>query len=356
MTSRIDAWYCASVIDRPRMTLLVLALALAFFAYWSQEFRLDASADSLILESDDDLRRFRELSEQYTAREFLFVTFTPIGDLFSDDALQTVGRLKDDLAAVDGIESVVSLVDVPLVKQKQGTLLQLSQNYRKLLDADVNRDRARQELVESPLFSELVVSKDGRTTALQLNLEEDAEYHDLQMRRNHLLIRQDRDGLSTDEQEELEGVNAQYEDAKQRVNRANHARMNGVREVMARYSRFGDLHVGGVPMIADDMITFIRHDLAVFGAGVSVFLLGTLIAIFRRARWVLLPFLGCAYAGIVMVGLLGFAGWSVTVISSNFIALMLIITMSMHVHLVVRYRQLRRDCPEWDQRTLVIET
>ncbi|MBI2969911.1 MAG: RND family transporter [Gammaproteobacteria bacterium] len=356
MVSRLESLYNGLVIRRPRVALLLLALVLSFFAYWAGDFRLDASADSLVLESDEDLQRFRELGERYASREFVFVTFTPPADLFSDSSLQTIVRLKNELAAVKGVESVVSLVDIPLVMQKEGTLLQLAQNYRKVLDEDVDRERARTELVGSPLFSELVISKDGRTTALQLNLEENAEYHGLQVRRNRLLIRKYQGGLSDGEEAELERIDSQYESAKTEVNAANHQRIDDIRNVIHRYAGSGELHLGGVPMIADDMISFVKSDLVVFGAGVFVFLVGMLTVIFRKARWVFLPLLSCICAGIVMVGLLGFAGWPVTVISSNFVSLMLIITMSMNVHLIVRYRQLRRDFAAWDQRTLVVET
>ena len=46
-----------------------------------------------------------------------------------------------------------------------------------------------------------------------------------------------------------------------------------------------------------------------------------------------------------MVGLLGLLGWKVTVISSNFIALMLILTMAMNIHISVRYLQLKKENP-----------
>lgn len=356
MTSILAGAYRALVIDRPRLALLIMVIATAFFACWIKDFRLDASADSLILESDHDLRRFRELAERYATREFVFVTFTPYKDLFSDDSLRNVVDLKRDLSSVSGVESVVSLVDILLVKQKEGTLLQLTQNYRRILDPDVVREQARQEITSSPLFSEVVISRDGRTTALQVNLTEDTGYHNLQTRRNRLLILRDRGELNAEQDAELGRVSEQYDDAKTRVNLANHQRIVDIRSVIDGYRQFGELHMGGVPMITDDMIAFIKHDLLVFGVGVFIFLVGMLLLIFRKARWVLLPLLSCVCACLIMVGLLGFVGWRVTVISSNFISLMLIITMSMNIHLVVRYRQLRRDFPDMDQRTLVSET
>lgn len=349
--------YFGAVLNRGGIVIAVMAAILAGFAWWSRDFRLDASADSLVLESDSELQRFREMGERYSSREFLFVTFTPQGgDLFSDESLSAIVRLRDDLAAVPGVESVFSIVDVPLIKQKEGTLLQLSKNYRLLLDADVDRARARRELVESPLFSELVISLDGTTTALQVNLRAHPDYERLVRQRNRLLVAKHRDGLSPEQEAELEAVNAEYVVAKERVMRENHETIEAVREVIAAHRGAAQLHLGGIPMIADDMITYVRNDLIVFGGGVFLFIVAVLSVLFRGLRWVLLPLLNCGFSVVVMIGLLGLMGWPVTVISSNFVALMLIMTISMNVHLAVRYRQLRRDFRDWDQKTLVRET
>lgn len=356
MTKIIDRLYARFVLGHARITLLLLAALFAFFAYWTKDFRLDASADSLLLENDEDLRRFREINERYATREFLFVTYTPSVELFSDTSLETIRRLRDDLSVINGVESVVSLVDTPLVKQKEGTLLQLAKNYRRLLDPDVDRVRAKRELLDSPLFSELIVSRDGSTTALQVSLKGDPAYQALQKTRNELVMARYSTGLTPEQKQELAGTKTEYEAAKTRVNRESHGTIEEIRAVMGNYRQWGELHLGGVPMITDDMISFVKNDLEVFGVGVFLFLVGTLAVIFRRARWVVLPLLSCVFAGVIMVGMLGLVGWRVTVISSNFISLMLIITMSMNVHLIVRYRQLRKEHPEWEQPQLVAET
>ncbi|MEQ8231781.1 MAG: MMPL family transporter, partial [Gammaproteobacteria bacterium] len=144
------------------------------------------------------------------------------------------------------------------------------------------------------------------------------------------------------------------EQAKEEAERATHRAIEEIRTVMDKYDDAGTrLYLGGVPMIADDMVTYIGNDLVVFGTGVFVFLVVMLTLIFREARWVVLPFAACIYASVLMLGLLGLVGWKVTIISSNFVALMLIITMSMNIHLVVRYRELFREHPEASHYELV---
>ena len=331
---------------RPWPLLIVLLLVLMVLGWHARDFRLDASADSLLLENDQDYKVFRDLSERYQSKSFLVVALVPEQGVFATGALKRVDKLVLDLEEVPGISSVVSLLDVPLLAQGEGSLTELAGNYRTLRDSEVDLDKAREELTTSPVFSELIVSADGRTTALQLNLDEAPEFEALQGERRRLSQRIGAGKATPDEKQRFVQLGAQYQLQKRQLNQKRHDTIVAVREVMERHRDAGSLVLGGVSMIADDMITFIRNDLVTFGLGVFVFLVVMLAIVFRAMRWVVLPLASCFFAGLSMMGLLGLAGWQVTVISSNFISLMLILTMSMNVHLVVRHRQLVRDHPD----------
>ena len=331
---------------RPWPLLIALLLVLMVLGWHARDFRLDASADSLLLENDQDYKVFRDLSERYQSKSFLVVALVPEQGVFATSTLKRVDKLVLDLEEVPGISSVVSLLDVPLLAQGEGSLTELAGNYRTLRDSEVDLDKAREELTTSPVFSELIVSADGRTTALQLNLDEAPEFEALQGERRRLSQRIGAGKATPDEKQRFVQLDAQYQLQKRQLNQKRHDTIAAVREVMERHRDAGSLVLGGVSMIADDMITFIRNDLVTFGLGVFVFLVVMLAIVFRAMRWVVLPLASCFFAGLSMMGLLGLAGWQVTVISSNFISLMLILTMSMNVHLVVRHRQLVRDHPE----------
>ena len=341
---------------RPWPLLIALLLVLMVLGWHARDFRLDASADSLLLENDQDYKVFRELSERYQSKSFLVVALVPEQGVFAASTLKRVDQLALDLEEVPGISSVVSLLDVPLLAQGEGSLTELAGNYRTLRDSEVDLDKARDELTTSPVFSELIVSADGRTTALQLNLDEAPEFEALQGERRRLSQRIGAGKATPEEKQRFFQLDAQYELQKRQLNQKRHDTIVAVREVMERHHDAGSLVLGGVSMIADDMITFIRNDLVTFGLGVFVFLVAMLAIVFRAIRWVVLPLASCFFAGLSMMGLLGLAGWQVTVISSNFISLMLILTMSMNVHLVVRHRQLVRDHPEMAHPERVLMT
>ena len=348
--------YNRVVLDHPIAVLAILAVLLLGSSFYTTEFRLDASADSLLLEDDQDLRIFRELSERYHENSALYLAFTPHGELFGSHALQVIQRLKKDIELLKGVDSVSSVLDLPLLKQSDLSLAELVTGFRTLQSEGVDRASARKELRSSPVFNDLVVSADGTTTALRINLANDEVFEELSRTKYELRYRKQQAGLTDSELQDLELVSVRHAVAKQELDGRNNRLIAEIRSIISKYGGEGQLFLGGVPMIADDMMTYIRDDLVVFGLGVFLFLVLMLGCIFRRPRWVLLPLMSCAYAGLVMVGLLGLVGWPVTVISSNFVALMLIITMSMNIHLVVRYRQLSVDHPDHDQRELVSQT
>ena len=370
MTSTLFAVYERLVLAQPARVLVLMLAVLAFFAWQARHFELDASADALLLEDDRDLQTLRELQTRYPSNDSLVVTFAPGGDVFDETSLARLRALRDRLRTAPGVESVTSILDVPLLDNVEDVSLSaVADNLRTLDDPETDRARAKAELLASPVFAEVIVSADARTTALLLSMKDDEAYRTLLAKRNRLLVERSAEDLDAAGRAavgaELDDIERFYESAKRRVTAARRAEIAAIRGVLAEFRggarpgtpEAGDtLHLGGVPMIADDMVTFVRNDLVVFGIGVAVFLVIVLSLIFREARWVVLPLAGCFYAGLLMIGMLGLVGWKVTVISSNFLALMLIITISMNIHLTVRYRQLHRDFPELSHHDLVATT
>lgn len=343
-------------LAHPRSILALTALMVGFLAVQARHFALDASSETLILQSDKDLQYARQVTQRYGSSDFLVLTYTPHGDLFVPDTLAHMAQLRDELRTLDRVERVGSLLDVPLLESPPVSIRELRTNLRYLTTTDLDMALARNELKQSPLYQNLMISPDLRTTALLVYFEEDLNYMALRVRRNDLRARQQAGSLTDAERLELQHVSETFRREHNRSRRERHEDIAAIRTIAGRYRDQADLFLGGVSMIADDMITFIRNDLKVFGVGVALFLIITLGAIFRKPRWVILPMLCCLVSALCMIGLLGWFGWEVTVISSNFISLQLIMTMAVAIHLIVRYRELLRAHPHADQRTLVRDT
>ncbi|KPJ56393.1 MAG: hypothetical protein AMJ42_05380, partial [Deltaproteobacteria bacterium DG_8] len=357
MVNFLSKAYDRTVLGCPIYTLVVLLLVLSFFSYYVKDFKLDASADTLILENDKDLKILREITERYGIKDFLVVTFTPDKDLFSKESLKRLGELRDELRKLERVYSVTTILDVPLLKASDVKLSEITKDSVKTVeDTSVDIIRAKREMLESPIYKDLILSPDGQTTALQVNLETDVYFLELFKKRNRLLNKRIAGTLSKEEKTQLEEYTAEYEVLYASLNKKRHQDIKKIRSIINSFKKYGVLYLGGVPMISDDTIAFVRNDLVVFGFGVFIFIVATLTIIFREVRWVVLPLLSCFFAVLIMVGVLGFLNWKVTVLSSNFISLMLIITLSMNIHLAVRYRQLCRDMPSASQFDLVSTT
>jgi hypothetical protein len=353
MTSRTVQTYDKLVLQNPKSVLVVLLSILIFFGYHTKDFTLDASADSLLLEDDADLNVFRNIHERYPSSDLLVVTYTPDKDLFSDQALEPLKQLREELKKVASVDTVFTILDAPLFNSSDQDIQEMIADMPSLEKPGIDRAKAKDELVNSPIYRDLIVSGDGRTAALLLGLVEDEQYNRLLKSRDALRAKKRNTGLSADETRDLKRITAEYDQVNEARNEKRHLDIANIREIIEPYRQHGVLYLGGLPMITDDMVTFVRNDLIVFGGGVLAFLIVILTAIFRKLRWIVLPLLSCFYAGLIMIGVLGLIGWKVTVISSNFLALMLIITISMNIHLIVRYLQLHRDFPGDDQLALV---
>jgi predicted RND superfamily exporter protein len=283
----------------------------------------------------------------------LIVTYSPKLPLFDPETLNDIGQLRDGLAEIEYVDSVISLLDVPLVSSPPMTLNEISKKIRTLESADVDMALAQQELTSSTLYQNLLVSSQGDTTALQVNLAGNERLDELTRERDRLY---DVVTPATEHHQRLKQLSSEIKTLNLALNEKRDQTIRQVREVMDAHRDNATLYLGGVPMIVTDSIDFIRGDLKVFGAGVIAFIVVILSISFGSPRWVVLPLIACLTSATVMLGYLGWMQWPVTVVSSNFVSLLLIITLSLIIHLIVRYRELVALNAGYSQFDLVRET
>jgi len=324
-------FYQKNIIEKPKLVFLLLLISLIFFGYFSKNFRLDASSDTLLIEGDPDLKYLNEISERYGAKEFLVLTYTPNGEMISSESIKNLLSLKQEIQKLNWVYNVITLLDIPLLNSTDQPLLERLKNFKSLKDNDVDKIRGFQEIKNSPVFRNFVISEDGKTSGIIVYLkprEKNKEFKNKQ---------------------ELE----KYKD---QIKKQNHENILEIREVIKNFNKIGKIHLGGIPMIADDMMTFIKNDIIVFGLGVLIFIIATLWFVFRKLIWIIVPISSCFFSVIIMMGLLGLVGWKVTVISSNFIAMMLILTMAMNIHMSTRFLQLSKKFPNKTKTSIIVMT
>ena len=337
--------YKNSIIEKPKFTLLILAVLLLSFGYFAKDFQLDASSDTLLLENDPDLKYLREVNTKFGSKDFLVLTYTPKESLISPDTIRNLTNLKNDLTNLSWANNVITILDVPLLKNNDEPLAERIKNFKTLSSEDSDKERGFKEIINSPIYKEFIISKDGKTSGILVYIKTDKKLSDLIRTKNGYLDKKDKGQLTAEDKKEYKKFLKEYDNYKKSYNQKNHQNINEIRTIIEKYKDTAKIHLGGIPMIADDMMTYIKNDIIVFGAGVFLFIVCTLWFVFRSLTWVFIPLLSCFFSVSIMVGLLGLVGWKVTVISSNFIALMLILTMAMNIHMSVRYLQFKKENP-----------
>ena len=349
-------FYDKFILTYPKSILLLMLICIAALGYQARYLEIDASAETLLLEDDKDLAFTRKVNERYGSSDFLVLTYSPKGDLLADNTLNSLRKLSAELLALDRVESVDSILNVPLLESPPKPVSELIKNVPTLESPGIDKALAKKEFLNSPIYRDNLVSPDFKTTALLINLHDDPLYRELLQQRNVLRKKEKEQTLSSVEQAKLEKVLRDFKNHRDKMRLIEHKNISKVRAIADNYRGDAKIFLGGASMVADDLITFIRSDLQVFGSAVFVFLMLTLWVIFRQLRWILLPLITCSFSVVTTSGFLGLFGWEVTVISSNFISIQLIITMAITIHLIVRYRELARLNPEMDQRQLILDS
>ena len=324
-------FYQKNIIEKPKIIFAILLLCLVSFGYFSKDFRLDASSETLLIDGDPDLKYLREITERYNSKEFLVLTYTPNEDMVSENSINNLLSLKYKIQSLKWVHSVVTILDIPLLNSTDKTLTERLQNFSTLKSDGIDKNRGFNEILNSPVFRNFVISEDGKTSGIIVNIKKNEIPKEIKTKK-------------------------EIEIYKENLKKKNHKNIIEIREVIKSYNKVAKIHLGGIPMIADDMMSFIKNDIVVFGIGVLAFIVATLWFVFKKIVWIVVPISSCFFSVIIMMGLLGLLGWKVTVISSNFIALMLILTMAMNIHMSTRFLQLKKEKPNLSKKEIILQT
>ena len=324
-------FYEKNIIEKPRLVFSILVLILFSALYFSKDFRLDASSETLLLENDPDLKYLNEINERYGAKEFLVLTYSPNSRMNSEESIKSLSELKKELKSLNWVHNVVTLLDIPLLEATDDSLIERIQNFKTLTSKNIDKERGFNEILNSPVFRNFVISEDGKTSGIIVYIKPNKTNKE----------------LKSDKELEV------YKD---KIKKERHQNILEIREVIKNHNQNTQIYLGGIPMIADDMMTFIKNDILTFGIGVLLFIILTLWHVFKKIIWIIIPICSCFFSVVYMTGFLGLVEWKVTVISSNFIALMLILTMAMNIHMSTRFLQLKKEKPNLSKKEIILQT
>ena len=339
------------ITESPKLVLFIVFSLFIFIGAGASNFDLDASSETLLLENDPDLKLYRDSAKTYGSTDFLVVTVTPDEPIFKKSSIETFKKLIFELSNVDGIESVLSLLDAPLIEaNKNLSLSEVADQVSTLDSIDPDIEKAKRVFNTNEVYKNLLISEDLKTTAIQLTLKRNITYENLINERYSI-----KDQLNPEINSRLEIVNEEIQKERELMSAKEEKLVEEIRDILKNYSYFGELFLGGAAMITVDTINFISQDLITFGLAVFLIFILVLGVIFKQFRWVAIPLSAALFSSIISIGVIGWLEWKVTVVSANFVSIVMIISLSLAVHLIVRYQELNHKL-DLDQKALVNET
>ncbi len=339
------------ITQKPKLSLIAIALLLITALMGSSNFKLDASSETLLLENDPDLKLYRDSIDTYGSTDFLVVTVTPFKSIFEESSIDTLKKLINDLLDIQQVENVLSLLDVPLLEPNDNlSLSEVADQVTTLNSDNADISKAKRVFSSNQVYKNLLISEDLKTTAIQLTLKRNLNYENLVNERYQLY-----DDESSNFESKLELINEKINKERQEISKKERELVEEIRSILKNYDYFGELFLGGASMITVDTIDYISQDLITFGIAVFLIFLIVLNLIFKRFRWVVIPLSTAFFSSIISIGIIGWLNWEVTVVSANFVSIVMIISLSLAVHLIVRYQELNQKL-ELEQKSLVNET
>ena len=172
--------YQNGILKNPKAVFAVLIIAILSFGYFSKDFRLDASSETLLIEGDPDLAYLKEVTERYGSKEFLILTYTPNEGMVTNNSINNLLSLKYKIQSLSWVHSVITLLDIPLLENSDAPLQERLENFKTLKDEDVDKDRGFKEILNSPVFRNFVISENGNTSGIIVNIKENKKLDNIE--------------------------------------------------------------------------------------------------------------------------------------------------------------------------------
>ena len=168
------------VLKNSKIVFAFLIVAIISFGYYSKDFRLDASSETLLIEGDPDLTYLQEINERYGSKDFLILTYTPNEGMITDSSINNLLSLKYKIQSLSWVHSVITLLDVPLLSNSEASLQERLEKFKTLKDEDVDRSKGFKEILNSPVFRNFVISENGDTSGIIVNIKKNKNLDNIQ--------------------------------------------------------------------------------------------------------------------------------------------------------------------------------
>lgn len=357
-TNKLLSGFINTLVEWPKTVLGLFIIITVALGSQAPNFDIDASPDTLLTKDNALYTQTQLVNERFAPQEFLLVTYQPNNNpLFSQETFDNIAKLSADLMSLERVDSVRSILNVPIFPEGSNMLRADLDLTSLTIEANsYPMDALREQFTDHPIYTNLLVNEELTATALQVLFRNNDELQALEAQINDLHAQYQAQGLSAEQEAELERLETQVDPLRQDLGRTRSEEIDKIRGFITNYEADATIHMGGVHVLADQLIEIISNDLVVFGMAIAIGICLLLLVLFRALRWVCIPILCCLSSILSTMGLFALLGIKATVISSNFIALQLILTLAIVIHLIVQFRESSNAQPDASQRDLIKET
>ncbi|WP_232019739.1 efflux RND transporter permease subunit [Helicobacter pullorum] len=338
------AFIFKTILKYPKQILFCCILFFFISLFYAIKLPIDASSESLILENDKDFKIYEEILQDYQTKDFLILAFIPKdGNVFSNHSLQILQKITQDIKKIPQVQDTLSILNAPLLKSTPNLELQeILKINPTLLSKQTDKNLAKTEILNHPFYTQNIISKNAKTAGILIYLKEDIKLKELTQLKN-----------TANTKEEKQNIQNLIHTHKQNSQIHNAQTIQALKSLKEQYTTEGKVYLGGIMLIASDMIDYVKSDLITYGTALSIILALMLWIFFRHIYFVALSFCVCLFSLVVSSGIFSFFGYQITIVSSNYVSLLLIISVSLIVHLIVSYLEFYEKFPKASQKNLV---
>ena len=330
----------------PFVLIICMLTLVAASSLFIKNLNIDASPDSLLLENDPDLKYYREVHRHYGTDEYIIVGYKPSVSLLDNKTINLVEDVSNKFKQIKGVSGVSAISNVPLLLQLEEDEKTGNTKFSNLLSPQVDIKKARHEFTSSPIYVNNLVSKDLSTTAIKVDIQKNEELIDLLQQKYVLLDKQHTQSWDQKDAAELETIRGEIQKQRQVINDRYKSVLLSVRSIIESYKDEGEFYLAGAPLIGNDMKIFVVQDIKVFGIAILIIMVMVLFIFFRKPAWIFLALI-CAVLNVLLVsGIIGLIGFQLTIISSNFVALLIIFSIALSIHVIIRYQEIHSLNPD----------
>ncbi len=296
--------------DNPWKIIIFTLLVTVAFGFFIPQINMVTEFQKYLSPSNEAVKAAIVAERKYGSVSYLQVSIKPEGAIFDKDVLSRIKKLRDNIAALEGIKSVDGpLNSQVIVGEEKSIIVGPASAGGNVPQNDEEMDKFREKLLGSKLLQDRVVSGSGDAAALSVELKT--------------------------------GVNSK-EIAGQ------------VREIMANYQGPEQIDLAGQSYLNSAFAEFIVKDLVILLPLVFLAIILVLYITFRSPRGVLLPLLVVALSITWTVGLMALTGIPLTMVSFILPVILAAVGSAYSIHVLNKYYELSER--ELSEKQTIVET